>query len=296
MVLKFQAAQAEGDTLDGVLDRVCEVVHRIDAPLVALAVMLDVLDAVDGRVAHIHVRACQVDLGAQRLFAVGKLARAHTAEEVKVFFRRAVAVGAGAAGLAGVVAAVLLHLLAGQVVHIGLALLDELLGVLVAALKIITAVENAAVRLSTQPFQVLQDTLHVLVTLAGGVRVVKAQVEQAAVVLGDGIVDEDRLGGADVQVAVRLRREAGMHNIDLALSEVGVDDIRQKVGKFFVCHDYTPNYMPQRHTAGVDARIDPHKRPAMLFLTILLLYRVQLHLARGKNFCAPTVIYKRFVL
>ena len=43
-----------------------------------------------------------------------------------------------------------------------------------------------------------------------------------------------------MQVAVRLRRETGMHDIDLALGEVGIDNIRQKVGKFFVCHDYTP--------------------------------------------------------
>ena len=31
-----------------------------------------------------------------------------------------------------------------------------------------------------------------------------------------------------------------MHDIDLALGEVGIDNIRQEVGKFFVCHDYTP--------------------------------------------------------
>ena len=84
------------------------------------------------------------------------------------------------------------------------------------------------------------ESISVLVTLAGGVRVVKAQVEQAAVVFGDRVVDEDRLGGADMQVAVRLRRETGMHDIDLALGEVGIDNIRQEVGKFFVCHDYTP--------------------------------------------------------
>ena len=83
--------------------------------------MLDVLDAVDGRVAHIHVRACQVDLGAQRLFAVGNLARAHTAEEVEVFFRRGRGRGLGRLACFCVVAAVILHLLAGQVVHIGLA-------------------------------------------------------------------------------------------------------------------------------------------------------------------------------
>ena len=136
--------------------------------------MLDVLDAVDGRVAHIHIRAGQIDLGAQRLFAVRKLTGAHTAEQVQVLLRCAVTVGAGAAGLTGVIAAVLLHLLAGQVIDVGLALLDELLGVLIAALKIVAAVVDAAVGLGTQPLQVLQDALHVFVTLAGGVRIVKA--------------------------------------------------------------------------------------------------------------------------
>ena len=283
MVLKLKAAQAEGNALDGVLNGVRKVVHRVDAPLVALTVMLDMLDAVDSRVAHVHVRAGKVDLGAQRFFAVGKLTGAHTAEQVEVFLGRAVAVGAGAAGLAGVVAAVLLHLLAGQVIDIGLALLDELLGVLIAALKIIAAVEDAAVRLGTQPLQVLQDALHILVTLAGRVRVVKPQVEQATVVLGDRVVDEDRLGGADVQVAVRLRRETGMYNIDLALGEVGVDNIRQKVGKFLFCHDYTPKIVS-----------DPRRRRRFLF--IFLLYNAVSYLARAKNLLSPTVIYKSFVL
>ena len=176
VVLKLQAAQAEGDALDGVLDGMGEVVHRVDAPLVALAVMGHMLDAVDGRVAHVHVRAGQVDLGTQGLFAVGKLTGAHAAEQVKVFLRRAVTVRAGTAGFAGVVAAVLLHLLAGQVVHVGLSLADELLGIFIAALKIIAAVVDAAVGVGTQPVQVLQDALHVLVTLAGGVGIVKQDI------------------------------------------------------------------------------------------------------------------------
>ena len=242
VVLKLQAAQAEGDALDGVLDGMGEVVHRVDAPLVALAVMGHMLDAVDGRVAHVHVRAGQVDLGAQGLFAVGKLTGAHAAEQVKVFLGRAVTVRAGTAGFAGVVAAVLLHLLAGQVVHVGLALADELLGIFIAALKIIAAVVDAAVGVGTQPVQVLQDALHVLVTLAGGVGIVKAQVEQTAVMLGDGVVDENCLGRTNVQVAVRFRRETGMHHVDLALGQVGIDNIRQKVGKFLFCHNCTPNF------------------------------------------------------
>ena len=57
------------------------------------------------------------------------------------------------------------------------------------------------------------------------------------------IIDEvqaDRFRMANMQIAIRLRRETGMHDIDLALGQVGIDNIRQEVGKFFVCHDYTP--------------------------------------------------------
>ena len=62
-----------------------------------------------------------------------------------------------------------------------------------------------------------------------------------------------------MQVAVRLRRETGMHNIDLALGEVGVDNIRQKVGKFLFCHDYTPKIVS-----------DP-RRTAALFIYFLII-------------------------
>ena len=43
------------------------------------------------------------------------------------------------------------------------------------------------------------------------VGVVEAQVAQAAELLGDAEVQADRLGVADVQIAVRLGREAGVH-------------------------------------------------------------------------------------
>ena len=245
VILKFQAAQRMGDPLDGVLDRVGKVVQRVDAPLVPLAMVAHMLDAVDGRVAHIHVGAGQVDLGPQCLFAVGKLAGAHTAEQIKVFLRRAVPVGGRPAGLARVVAAVFLHFVAGQVIHIGFAVPDELFGALVAFLKIVAAVKDAPVRVGAQPFQVPQDALHILIALPRRVGIVVAQVELAAVGLGHHVVDVDGLGRPDVQVAVGLRREPGMDLPDLSLRQVGVDDVGQEIGEFFVRHNSTPNRMFQ---------------------------------------------------
>ena len=64
----------------------------------------------------------------------------------------------------------------------------------------------------------------------GGVGVVEAQVALAAVLLGEAEVEADRLGVADVQVAVRLRREA---RVDAAAEPAGavvlLDDLLDEV-------------------------------------------------------------------
>ena len=79
--------------------------------------------------------------------------------------------------------------------------------------------------------------------IEGGVGVVKTQVEFAAVLVGNGPVDIDGLGAADVQIAVGLRREAGVDLLHLALGKVGIDDICQKV---FISHIGSPCQGTQR--------------------------------------------------
>ena len=51
------------------------VVHRVDAPGVARAVVVRVLDAVQQRIAQVHVWRGHVDLGAQHVLAVREIAR-----------------------------------------------------------------------------------------------------------------------------------------------------------------------------------------------------------------------------
>ena len=199
--------------------------------------MLGVLDAVDGRVTQIHVGAGEVDFSAEGLFALLELACTHPAEEVEVLFRGAVPPRRGTGGLACVAAAVLAHLVAGQVIDVCLALEDELFGILIALVEVVAAVEDAAVGVGTQPVQVLDDAVDILLPFAGGVGVVEAEVELAAVLVCDGPVDIDGLGAADVQVAVGLRREAGVDLADLSFGEVGVNDLGQKV---FICHSGVP--------------------------------------------------------
>ena len=80
VVFELQRADGVGDALDGVGLAVGVVVHRVDAPLVAGAVMVGVEDAVHHRVAQVEVGRGHVDLGAQRAGAVGELAGPHASK------------------------------------------------------------------------------------------------------------------------------------------------------------------------------------------------------------------------
>ena len=230
MILKLQGAEGVGDPLQRVLQGVGEVVHGVDAPLVPLAVVVHVVDAVEHRVAHVEVAAGQIDPGPQGHGPVGELAGTHPGEEVQRLLDGPVAEGRAGGGVH--VAAVLLKLLGGQLAHVGQALFDELHGVLVHLLKVVGGEEEAAAPVVAQPVDVLLDGLHVLHVLLGGVGVVHAQVAQAAVLLGGAEVHEDRLGMADVQVAVGLRREPGVdgHALELTtLGDVLVNEIMDEV-------------------------------------------------------------------
>ena len=139
--LELQRAQAVGDALDVVGQAVCEVVHGVDAPLVARVVVRGVADAVQHRVAQPHVGRGHVDLGAQHAGAVGELAGPHAPEQVEVLLHGAVAVVALLSGPVGR-AAHGVDLLGGVVVDVGLAPADQLQRVFVQRLEVVGSVEG----------------------------------------------------------------------------------------------------------------------------------------------------------
>src|SRR5581483_6672935 len=216
--------------LDGVLQRVGPVVHRVDAPGVARPVVGGVADPVEQRVAHLHVRRRQVDLRPQHARPVGELPGPHPAEEVEVLVHAAVPVGRRAPRLRQR-AAVLPDLVLAQVVDVGLAVADQELGQLVHLLEVVRGVQRPPAVGEAEPLDVGADGVDVLDLLLLGVGVVEAEVAAAAVLQGDAEVQADRLGVADVEVAVGLRREP-RHDLAAVLpgAVVLVDDVADEVG------------------------------------------------------------------
>ena len=73
VVFKFQCTDGVGDALDAVRLPVRPVVHRVDAPVAAGAVVLGVEDAVQHRIAQVQVGRGHIDFGAQDFCAVREL-------------------------------------------------------------------------------------------------------------------------------------------------------------------------------------------------------------------------------
>src|SRR5690606_14951074 len=165
--------------------------------------------------------------GAQGAAAVRELAGTHAPEQVQVLLDAAVAVRRLAARL-GQGAAVGANLLGRQVADVGLAVADQLLPGQVVHAEVVRGVAQAG-PLEAQPAHVVLDGAHELGVLAGRVGVVEAQVAAAAELGGDAEVQADRLGMADVQVAVGLRRKAGPDRGVLAAGQVLANDLADEV-------------------------------------------------------------------
>src|SRR5438445_3714211 len=99
MVLVLQCAQRVRDALDRVGLAVGPVVDRVDAPLIARALVRGLADPVHDGIAQVDVARRHVDLRAQRLAALVELAAAHPLQEVEALGDGTVAIGALGAGL-----------------------------------------------------------------------------------------------------------------------------------------------------------------------------------------------------
>ena len=233
VVLELERAQGVRNVLDRVRLAVGEVVGRIDAPGVAGARMLGVQDAVDHRVAHVDVAGGHVDLGAQYPGTILELAGAHPPEQIQAFVGRPLAMGAVPSGF-GQGAAVFADLVGRQVVDIGLARADQVLGPVVKLREIIGGEVEVLAPLEAEPTHIALDRLDELHLLLGRIGVVETQMAAPAELGRDAEVQADRLGMADVQVAVGLGRKAGDHTLDTARLEVAMDHLANEIAAAFL--------------------------------------------------------------
>ena len=228
---KLQCTQRVGHAFEVVALSVCEVIHRVSFPFVACAVVRGLDHAVDNWVAEVHVGVCHIYLGAQHHFAFLYFSAVHLLEQFEAFLRGAVAVRAFRSRLGGS------PLLRGDFfgclfVHVCLAFLYQADGKVPQLLEIVGGIIFVA-PLESQPLDVFLDGFHIFHVFLGRIRVVKAQVAHASVLLGDSEVHADGLGMSDVQVSVGFRRETGLYSSSvLALFQVFLYNLFNEVQAF----------------------------------------------------------------
>ena len=153
------------------------------------------------------------------------------AEEIEGFLHAAVRAGAARARR-GERAAIQPHLLLRLVIDIGQTFGDELLGESVELLKVVAGVKKVRAPVETEPLHIRHDALDVFGFLLGGIRVVKAQVAARIrrVFLREAEIQADALRVADVEVAIRLRREARDHLAAIApRRDIGGDHFADEI-------------------------------------------------------------------
>ena len=99
MVLELKCTDTVGNSLNRILNRMCEIVHRIDAPLIACIMVCHMSHSVDYRVSHIHIGRRHIYSGSEDLGSILIFALLHLLKELQILFNTSVPAGVVLTGL-----------------------------------------------------------------------------------------------------------------------------------------------------------------------------------------------------
>ena len=233
VVLKFQRAQRVRDMLDGILDGMRIVVHRIDAPRIACIVVMHMRHSVQDRIPHVHIGTGHIDLGAECLLAVRKLAVLHAFKEIQILLYAAVSVRIIDAGFLER-SAVLSHLLGCQVRDVGFSFFDQFDRDLIHLFKVVGGKKETVFIVRSEPCHVLFDGLHKFALLFGRIGIIEPQIKFAAVLLRHTVVQENTLGMSYMQIAVRFRGEARVNRCIHTFRQIFINFLLDKMTAHFL--------------------------------------------------------------
>ena len=87
------------------------------------------------------------------------------------------------------------------------------------------------VPVKAKPFYIVHDVFHIFRFLGNRVGIVEAQITLAFIFYGEPEIQTDRCCMADMQIAIRLRREACFHALaPLSGAVVVIDDVADEIG------------------------------------------------------------------
>ena len=100
---------------------------------------------------------------------------------------------------------------------------------LVHLIKVIGREIKSVLKIGSEPFDILYDSLHILVLLLGGICVVKSEIKSSAVSLCQRIVENDGFRMTYMKITVWLRRESCADFAYLSLRKIFLDKVINKI-------------------------------------------------------------------
>ena len=189
--------------------------------------MRSVDDSVDDGVAEVHVRVCHIQLGTKHHAALYRLGSVHLVEKLQAFLNGTVAVRRSHTWSSRC-ALLFCNLLCCLLVNVSVSVLYHPYGELPKLIEIVGSIIYVA-PLESEPRDVVQNVLHILVVLLCRVGIVKADVADTVIFLGYSKVHTYGLGVSDVQVSVWLWRETCLYTSTiLAFCEIGFNHLLYK--------------------------------------------------------------------
>ena len=190
--------------------------------------MRRVQNAIQRRIAQVHIARRHVDFGTQHAGAIGEFAGTHAAEQIEVLSHAAIAVLGISSGL-GQCAARLAHLIGRLVIDIGETAGDEVFGPCVELLEVVRRVIKMLAPIEAKPADVIRNGIDKGLFFLGWIGVVKAHVAAPAKFLCDAEIQTDRLGVPNMEEPVGLWRKPGHDGLDPPGVEVRLHDIPDEI-------------------------------------------------------------------
>ena len=219
-----------------IADRVRVVVHGINTPFIPRAVMRRAQNPINDGVAQVHIWRGHVDFCAQTLLSVRVFARLHLAEQPQVFLDGTVSVRALRARFRER-AARRADLFGGKVAYERFSVLYQLLRISVYFVEKVGGIYLLRPMIP-HPFDVAANGVHKLRLFLGRVSIVEKQIALSAVLFRRPEIDQHALDVSDMQVSVGFGRKPRLNFLHPARFYVLVDDLLDKISRFYLFHVY----------------------------------------------------------
>ena len=239
---KLQRTDGVCDPFDGIRERMCKVIERINAPGIPRSMMGRMQHTINDRISHDHIRRSHIDLGAKHLFPILVLAFLHLLEKLQVLFDASVSIGTFLARMLQIATSIM-DFLTRLVIDIRKTHADQLAGEFIQLRKIVRCIMDRFLPMEAKPLHILQNGIHILDLFLCRVRIIEADIRLPVILLSNAKIETDALHMPDVKVSIRFRRKTRQHpiiRIDM-ICNIFIDFCFDKIRSFsFFFHSSPP--------------------------------------------------------